>query len=201
MRAAQVEGGWLHHEVSGPGDAPPLVLVNSLGTDLRLWDVLLARLQHPWRVLRYDKRGHGLSSAAEGDWTVERHAADLLALMDATGIERAALFGVSVGGLIAQAVAAAAPARVHALVLACTAARIGDAALWAARIEEVRVRGLPAMSEAVMERWFSAAWRDAEPGPLALWRAMLERQLPEGYAATCAALRDADLTEAAARIA
>jgi 3-oxoadipate enol-lactonase len=201
MQVADIGGRRLHYALTGPESGPALALVNSLGTDFRLWDAFLPHLAPGWRLLRWDFAGHGLSEPMEGPCTIARHADDLAALMDAAGIARAAVFGVSVGGLIGQQLAATRPARVRGLVAAYTAAKIGDAALWNGRIAMVREQGLAAMADAILERWFPAAWRAARPAELALWRMMLSRQSAEGYAATCAALRDADLTESAARIA
>jgi 3-oxoadipate enol-lactonase len=195
MQVADIGGRRLHCALTGPQDGPALVLVNSLGTDFRLWDAFLPHLAPGWRVLRWDLAGHGLSDPMDGRCTIARHADDLARLMDAHGIGRAAVFGVSVGGQIGQQIAATRPGRVRGLVAADTAARIGDAATWAARIAAVRETGLAGMAETVLERWFPAAWRDENPAELALWRMMLTRQSPEGYIATCEALRDADLTE------
>lgn len=196
MQVAEINGQHLHYALTGPKDAPAMVLINSLGTDFRLWDVFVPRLGGAWRLLRYDKRGHGLSSQPEGPTTIARHAADLAGLMEALGLSRAVLFGVSVGGMIAMAQALATPASVRALILADTAARIGDADLWEARIAQVRAEGLAAMAPAILERWFPPSFHAARPAELALWRAMVSRQPPEGYAATSAALRDADLRAA-----
>lgn len=201
MQAADIGGRRLHYALSGPQDGPALVLVNSLGTDFRLWDAFQPQLAPGWRILRWDFAGHGLSEPMDGPCTIARHADDLAALMDAAGIDRAVVFGVSVGGQIGQQIAATRPGRVRALIAADTAAKIGDAASWAARIAAVRETGMPGMADAILERWFSVAWRAAHPAELALWRMMLSRQSAEGYIATCEALRDADLTAQSATIA
>lgn len=201
MQVADIGGRRLHYALTGPEDGPALVLANSLGTDFRLWDAFLPHLPPGWRVLRWDFAGHGLSEAMEGGCAIARHADDLAALMDAAGIGRAAVFGVSVGGQIGQQIAASRPERVRALIAADTAAKIGDAASWAARIAAVRDKGMEGMADAILERWFPAAWRGAHPAELSLWRMMLSRQSAEGYIATCEALRDADLSAQSARIA
>jgi 3-oxoadipate enol-lactonase len=201
MQVADIGGRRLHHALTGPEGGPALVLVNSLGTDFRLWDAFLPHLAPDWRVLRWDFAGHGLSEPMDGPCTIARHAADLAALMDAVGIGRAAVFGVSVGGQIAQQLAATRPERVRGLIAADTAARIGDGESWAARIGAVREKGLGGMAETILERWFPAPWRATHPAELALWRMMLTRQSVAGYVATCEALRDADLTAQSARIA
>lgn len=201
MKVADIGGRRLHYALTGPEGGPTLVMVNSLGTDFRLWDGFLPHLAPGWRVLRWDFAGHGLSEAMEGPCTIARHADDLAALMDMAGIGQAVLFGVSVGGQIGQQIAVTRPDRVRGLIAADTAAKIGDAASWGARIAAVRDKGLGGMADAILERWFPAAWRDAHPAELSLWRMMLSRQSAEGYVATCEALRDADLTASSARIA
>ncbi len=194
MQAVRIEGRSIEYCLEGPADGPVLAFSNSLGTDGRVWDRLLPHLPAGLRLLRYSKAGHGLSDLARRH-SIDEHAGDLLALMDALGIERATLVGLSVGGMIAQAAAARAPERVAGLVLCCTAHKIGTADLWEQRIAELAKKGLAGMADGVMERWFSAAWRAANPADLALWKNMLSRQPAEGYGAICAAIRDADLTE------
>lgn len=208
MQSALIDGRVIEYRLEGPppdaaagpqagAEAPPvLVFANSLGTDLRVWDALLAHLPAGLRVLRYSKAGHGLSDLA-GTRSIAAHAEDLRALLDHLGIGRVTLVGLSVGGMIAQALAAAVPLRVAGLVLCCTAHRIGTPEIWDARIADLQAGGLAALADAVMERWFSPAFRAERPGELALWRNMLVRTPAAGYAALCAEIRDADLTEAA----
>ena len=190
----------LHALWRGHPGRPMVVFANSLGTDARIWDAVVARLPDTFSILLYDKRGHGLSDAPRGPYTIDDHARDLLGLLDHVGIGRCALVGLSVGGMVAQAVAAEYPDRVAALVLCDTAARIGDAATWNARIDAVERQGLEAIGDSVMERWFTPAYRTQNPAALRGWRAMLTRQSALGYAATCATVRDADLRAASATI-
>lgn len=206
-RAAAVESTFvavggivLHAERRGNPEAPTIVFANSLGTDARIWQGVLARLPDRYATLVYDKRGHGLSDSPEGPCSLEDHAGDLLGLLDQFGMTRVALVGLSVGGMIAQIVAAAHPERVAALVLCDTAATIGDAATWDARIAAVQAGGLDPLADGVLQRWFTPAYRSGSPAFLRGWRNMLTRQPPGGYAATCAAIRDADLTARAAII-
>lgn len=201
MQVADIGGRRLHFALSGPEAGPALVLVNSLGTDFRLWDSFLPHLAAGWRVLRWDFAGHGLSEPMDGPCSIARHGEDLAALMQAAGLGRAVVFGVSVGGQIGQQIAAARPELVRALIAADTAAKIGDSASWAARISAVRETGMAGMADIILERWFPEKWRAAHPAELALWRMMLSRQSAEGYIATCEALRDADLTAQSAGIA
>jgi 3-oxoadipate enol-lactonase len=190
------QSGHAHHLVDGGDPAgAPLVFANALGTDLRVWDAVLRHLPPGVRVLRYDKRGHGLSDAPPPPWSIADLADDLGRIMDARGIAGAAVCGLSVGGMIAQSLAVRRPDLVRALILCDTAARIGDAATWNARIRAVEDGGIAAVAGPILERWFSARFR-AENPTLALWRNMLTRTLAAGYVTLCAAIRDADLTAA-----
>lgn len=195
--ACSVGGVALHFEDRGEGSA--LVFSNSLGTDFRVWDALLPYLPDGWRVVRYDKLGHGLSDLPEGRWTIEDHAADLAGLLDALGVTRAVVCGLSVGGMIAQSLAASRPDLVRGLVLCCTGARIGTPEVWDGRIAAIREGGLEAILDATMERWFTAAFR-ADPARLAPWRNMVRATPLEGYVRTAEAIRDADLRRATAAL-
>ena len=199
MQAITVDGVTHHVRVEGPEDGPALVLANSLGTDLRIWDAMLAHVPAGLRIVRYDKRGHGLSDCPEGYWRVETLAADLAGIMDALGVSAATVCGLSVGGMIAQALAASRPDLVRALVLADTAARIGPEEMWTTRIAAVEADGLAPLADGVMDRWFTHRFRAGDPS-LPLWRNMLMRTPAAGYAATCAAIRDADLTASTAAL-
>jgi len=194
MQAISVDGVTLHVRVEGPAEAPALVFANSLGTDLRVWEPLLPHLPAGLRLVRYDKRGHGLSDCPEGGWSIATLAGDLEALLDALEVREAVVCGLSVGGMIAQALAAGRPGLVRGLVLADTAARIGPPEMWDRRMAAVEAEGVGAVAGQVLERWFTARFRAGDPA-LALWRNMLLRTPVAGYAATCAAIRDADLTE------
>lgn len=188
--------GPLHFRVDGPDEGPPVLFANSLGTDLRLWDAVLPLLPPHLRLVRYDKRGHGLS-ALGGGGTIEDHAADAIAVLEAVAARPAVIVGLSIGGLIAQTVASLRPDMVCALVLSNTAARLGTPESWSARIAAIEVGGLESIADAVMERWFAPAFR-ATPA-CALWRAMLARTPAPGYIAACRALATADRrTETAA---
>ena len=194
MSFVRINSTLLHYRLSGPEGAPTLVFVNSLGTDARIWDAVIAAFADRYRCLSYDKRGHGLSDAPAGDYALDDHLEDLSGLLDQLNIDRAVVIGVSVGGLIAQGFALRAPERVARLVLCCTAPRMGDTAMWAARIETARSQGLEPMADPVMERWFSPDFRQHRPDDLAGWRNLFLRTNPIGYANTCATLRDTDLT-------
>jgi len=195
MQAIDLNGVVLHHADHGARDAPVLVFANSLGTDFRIWDALLPYLPDGWRWIRYDKRGHGLSSLPDGPWTIGDHAADLAALLDALGVRRAVICGLSVGGLIAQQIALSRPDLVRGLILMDTAARIGTDEIWASRITQIREGGLEAILEANMQRWFTPAFR-ADPARIGPWNAMLCRTPVEGYLRTADAIRTCDLADA-----
>jgi 3-oxoadipate enol-lactonase len=201
MAFARINDIVLHFRVAGSPSAPPLVLANSLGTDARIWDPVIDRLAGRYRVISYDKRGHGLSGAPAEDYSLDDHVDDLDGLLRHLGIERLALAGVSVGGLIAQGFALRHPERLAALVLCDTAPKVGDATMWNQRIAAVRENGLVAIAEAVMTRWFSERFRQEHADELAGWRNMFLRMPVDGYAGTCAALRDADLRDAIGAIA
>lgn len=187
--------GALHIRVDGPEDAPALLLCNSLGTDLRLWDGLIPYLTG-WRVIRYDKQGHGLSDLGDGT-SIADHASDASAILDALGC-RATIIGCSIGGLIAQRLAADRPDLTRAMVLSNSAAKLGTAESWKDRIAAVQAGGTRAIADAVMERWFAVPFR-AKP-EMALWRNMLARTPRDGYIAACQALASADQTAATARL-
>jgi len=196
----RVAGQLLHYRLDGPPGAPALAFLNSLGTDHRIWDALAERWSGRFRLLRYDKRGHGLSDAPDGDYSLDDHVRDLSGLLSALGIERVVPVGVSVGGLIAQAFALAEPDRLSGLVLMDTAARFGDEASWTTRIDAVRAGGMAAISRTVIERWFDESYRTSHADDFAGWLNMLERTPAAGYAGTCATLRDTDLTDRVGRI-
>ena len=200
MAFSKIDGITLHWHVVGPQERPAIVFSNSLGADWRIWDRTTMLLENRYRIVTYDKRGHGLSDAPKGPYTINDHANDLLAVADLAGAERFAVVGISVGGLIAQQVVAQMPARVSALVLCDTAAKIGTAESWAGRIASIQNAGLASIADGLMERWFSKQFRQTRKAELAGWRNMLTRTPVDGYIATCEALRDADLTLQATKI-
>ncbi|MCR4268357.1 3-oxoadipate enol-lactonase [Nitratireductor sp. ZSWI3] len=195
MAFARVNGVVLHHEVRGAADKPALVFSNSLGTDFRIWSAVAARLERDHRIVLYDKRGHGLSEATSQPYAMTDHVDDLAALLDHLGIARAAVVGLSVGGMIAQGLATLRPDLVTALVLCDTAHRIGTDDLWNSRIEAVNAEGIAAIADGILQRWFTPAYRSPDNADFVGYTAMLTRTTVDGYAGTCAALRDADLTE------
>ena len=169
--------------------SPPLLFLHSLGTELRIWDAVVAHLPG-FRRARFDLRGHGLSDAPAGDYALATLAADALRVLDHVGAERAVLVGVSIGGQVAMQVALDAPERVAGLVLLDTAARIRDRDAWEARRDEVRNGGLASGADAVVGRWWPASSHAVERRG---YRNLLLRTPVAGYLGACAALRDADL--------
>ncbi len=179
--------------VDGPEDAPPLVLINSLGTNLHMWDAQADLLGHTLRVIRFDKRGHGASDASAGPCTIEQYGGDLLALLDTLGIERAHICGLSLGGMIAQWCAIHHPERVISATFANTAARIGNEQSWDARVEAVQIGGIAGVRAAVMGRFLSEGYRHSHPENTRKISAMLMAVKPTGYIAACLSLRTEDL--------
>ena len=201
LQFVRIGGITLHYRARGlPSDSPAIVFINSLGTDFRLWDGV-AEAMPDAACLRYDKRGHGLSDLGGTTSSIADHVADLVGLMDHVGIDRAVICGVSVGGLIAQGLCHRHPDRVSGLLLSNTALRIGDAAGWNSRIATVAAEGIAPLADSILQRWFSPAFRDPGNAAFPAYRNMLVRQSTAGYAATCAAIRDADFTAAAPAIA
>ncbi len=194
------DGCRLSYTIAGAASAPPLVLCNSLGTDRGLWEAQIEAFAASFRVISHDTRGHGASDAPAGDYALARLGADVLSLMDAEGVARAHVCGVSVGGLTALWLGVHAPARVGRLVLANTAARIGSVELWNTRMRTAASDGLESLAEASMARWFTPAYRHAAPATIARLRAAFCRVPVAGYRGCCAALRDADLSAAVARV-
>lgn len=201
MAFIRANGIVLHHQVIGRPDAPALVFNNSLGSDFRIWQDIVPAFADRFRVVLYDKRGHGLSDAPPAPYTMDDHTDDLFALLDCLEIDRAALVGLSVGGMIAQRAAIRSPRRVSALVLCCTAAKIGTPQNWAERIVAVEQGGIEPIAESILQRWFTPAFHENRRDEVSGWRNMLVRTPSHGYTATCAAIRDADLTQDAQKIA
>lgn len=197
MRIADLGDVRLHY--SDEGEGPAVVFANSLGTDLRLWDAVVARLPAGLRVVRYDKRGHGLSSCPPAPYTMGALVRDAERLLDRLGIRDCVFVGLSIGGMIAQGLAVKRLDLVRAMVLSNTAAKIGTREIWDDRIAALRRGGIESIADAVMERWFSKPYR-ATPD-LELWRNMLVRQPVEGYAGCCAAISGTDFLSTTATLA
>jgi 3-oxoadipate enol-lactonase len=187
------DGTVLH--VARAGQGRPLVFVNSLGSDFRIWDDVLPALTPRAEVIRYDKRGHGLSDL--GPISMEGHVADLAALLDGLATGPAVVCGLSVGGQIALGLSAARPDLIRGLILMDTGHRIGTPAMWDERIATIESGGIAAAAEATLVRWFTPEFHATRPADLAGARNMLIRTPVPGYLGMCRAIRDADFTRAA----
>ncbi len=183
----------LHYELSGKAGAPVLLFSNSLGTSLQMWESQRAALEKQFRILRYDKRGHGASSVPPAPYKLEQLGQDVLGLLDALRLERVHFCGLSIGGLTGMWLAIYAPQRLHKLVLCNTGAHIGTAEMWNARIEAVRRGGTKAIAATAVERFFSPEFRARSPQAVAEAEDVLGRTDAEGYIGCCSALRDGDL--------
>ena len=182
----------MYYELDGPASAPALALSNSLGTNLSLWDAQLPVFAQNFRLLRYDSRGHGRTSAPQGAYSVEMLARDLLQLLDALNLQRVNFCGLSIGGMTGMWLAVNAPQRLQKLILSNTAPKIGKLETWNERIRAVREGGTKAVAQQVVERWFTPGFRANHPDQIAKTRHMIETTSTDGYVGSCAAVRDFD---------
>jgi 3-oxoadipate enol-lactonase/4-carboxymuconolactone decarboxylase len=194
MPFALSQGARIYWRADGAANKPVLVLLNSIGSDLSLYDPVVPLLTPDFRVLRIDTRGHGASDAPNGDYSLDLLADDVLAVMDAAGVIKAAICGTSLGAMVAMALAPKAPDRVEALVLACTSPAM-DPSTWDQRLALIRAEGLGAIVEAVMGRFFSDGFRAQHPEVVETVRAGMLTQNPEGYCGCGAAIRDMALLD------
>jgi 3-oxoadipate enol-lactonase len=183
----------VHHVVAGPQDAPTLVLSNSLGSTLAMWDPQIPVLARHRRVVRYDLRGHGRSPVPPGPYDIADLGADLIDLLERVGAGRADLCGLSLGGQVSMWLAANAPERVGRLVLCSTSPRFEPSQAWADRAALVRAHGTEAVADTVVGRWFTPAFATAHPEVVAEMRAMIASTPTEGYAACCGVVERTDL--------
>jgi 3-oxoadipate enol-lactonase / 4-carboxymuconolactone decarboxylase len=184
----------IHWALDGDDDKPAVVLLNSIGTDMSLWDDVLPFLRSSFHLLRIDTRGHGQSDAPKGDYSLRLLAEDIAAVMDDVGIPRAAVAGVSLGGMMAMELALKYPARVSALALICTSAAM-DKASWETRIETVRREGTQAIAGMAVGRFLSAPFAASHPQVVARMQHSIEAQADDGYAGAGAAIRDMALLD------
>lgn len=200
MPFAVSDGCRIYYRLEGAPTAPLLVLVHSLGTDHGMWSPQMPALLRRFRVLRLDLRGHGASDAPAGDYTIAQLGRDVLAVADAAGVARFAYCGLSLGGMIGQWLGANAGDRIERLVLANTSPRMADPALFEVRRATVLAKGMAAIEEAVIERFFSARLLASGSAAVESVRTALLETSPVGYAGCCAAIRDMDLRPALAGI-
>ena len=161
MPEINADGCRIHVEVEGPEQAPVLMLSNSLGTNLHMWDDQVAPFTRHFRLVRYDRRGHGQSDVPKGPYSMERLGRDVLAILDGLGIEKINWCGLSMGGMVGMWLGANAPSRIDKLILSNTASYFPDKTIWDGRIKLVREKGLAAIVDATMERWFTKPFREA----------------------------------------
>jgi 3-oxoadipate enol-lactonase len=190
MHMADLGDVQLHYRIDGDPGGAPVVFANSLGTDMRLWDAVLPLLPDGLKFIRYDKRGHGLSSCPPAPYTMGALVRDVERLLDHLEVRDCLFVGLSIGGMIAQGLAVKRMDLIRAMVLSNTGARIGTTEIWDDRIAAVNAGGIEPLADAVMERWFSRDFR-ATPD-LMLWRNMLVRQPAAGYAGCSAAISGTD---------
>jgi 3-oxoadipate enol-lactonase len=183
----------LYFETEGADNAPNLILSNELGTSLNVWAPQIPALSEHFQLLRYDPRGHGRSSIASGHCSIAALGEDVIALMDQAGIQRTHFCGVALGGMVGIWLASHHPQRIERLVVSNTSALAGPAAIWDARIEQVRSGGMEAIADAVIQRWFTRDFQEHAVHQVNLVRKMLVDTSPAGYIAGCMALRDMDL--------
>jgi 3-oxoadipate enol-lactonase len=172
-----------------------MILINSIGSTREMWTRQMDAFRAAFRVIRYDARGHGTSSIPRGPYTVEQLGRDALAILDHAGVSSTHVCGISLGGITAQWLALNTPRRVRGLVLANTAARIGTIESWTERIGLVHQKGMSAVADVAMERWFTPSFRQRDPETVRAFRTMVQNCPPDGYLGCCAALRDADLRD------
>lgn len=190
----------VHYDDRGQADSPAVVFANSLGTDFRLWDAALPLLPVGLRLIRYDMRGHGLTTAPEPPYFMGDLVRDAARLLDLLGVRECVFVGLSIGGIVAQGLAAERLDLVRAIVISNSAARIGNRAMWDERIAAARAGGVEALADATMQRWFAKATRKDRPGLVEAFRNMLTRTPLDGYIGCMEAIAETDLYESTARL-
>jgi 3-oxoadipate enol-lactonase len=188
------DGCSIAYRLEGDPAAPTILLSNSLGTAMDMWAPQIAPLLAAgFRILRYDTRGHGASDVPVGAYSMDRLGRDVIGLLDALGIERVHYCGLSLGGMVGQWLGYRAPERLQRLILANTAAYMGPPSGWQGRIDTVLNSGTGSLAGAVIERWFTPEFAEANPEPVQAIRILLTNTAGQGYAGCCAAIRDMDL--------
>jgi 3-oxoadipate enol-lactonase len=200
MPDIDADGCLIHVEIEGPERAPVLMLSNSLGTTLHMWEGQVKPFTQAFRLLRYDRRGHGRSGVPPGPYSMPRLGRDVLAVLDALGIDKVNWCGLSMGGMVGQWLGANAPDRVERLVLTNTSCYFADKNGWNERLKLVREQGLKAFAGANMERWFSKGFRERAPQTIAWMKEMFSATPLAGYIACGEAVRDMDQRELLGKI-
>jgi 3-oxoadipate enol-lactonase len=195
MAFAELNGLRMRYEFSGLDNGPVLVFSHPLGTDLTMWDGQAADFGKKFRVLRYDKRGHGGSSSPVGPYTIEQMGRDAVALLDHLKLEKVNYCGLSIGGQTGMWLGVNAPERLNKLVLSNTAAKIGNDDGWNARIDAVTKGGVKSVSKVVIDRWFTPEFQAKAAAEIEKIRNVFERSDAAGYIACCAAVKTFDFRE------
>lgn len=195
MQTVSIAGEAFHYRFDGPENAPVLMLSNSLGTNLGMWDQQVAVWSKKFRVLRYDSRGHGQSVVSAAPYSMAQLGSDALAIMDALDIGKVHWCGLSKGGMVGQWVATNAPQRIGKAVFANTACVMGPADNWNQRIRTVLSQGMSPVADALADRWFTRRFQALDTATVARFCDTMREQNPVGYAGCCAAIRDMDQSE------
>ena len=200
MPTVQSDGCPINYEVEGPSNAPVLILCNSIGTNLSMWDDQAPAFTKQFRLVRYDRRGHGKSGAPKGPYTMNQLGRDALAVADAAGAKTFNWCGLSMGGMVGQWLGANAPDRLRRLVISNTHCYYTDKAPWNDRIKLVGEKGLAPLADPMMERWFTPGFRERSPDKVARVRGMFMATPTDGFLGCCFAVRDMDFRESNSRI-
>jgi 3-oxoadipate enol-lactonase len=200
MPTVQSDGCPINYHIEGQQNAPVLMLCNSIGTNLSMWDDQVPAFTKQFRLVRYDRRGHGKSGAPKGAYTMDQLGRDALAIADAAGAKKFSWCGLSMGGMVGQWLGANAPARLDKLVITNTHFYYDDKTPWNDRIKFVGEKGLAALADTMMERWFTAPFRASAPEKVARVRAMFVATPADGFIGCSQAVRDMDYRESNKRI-
>jgi 3-oxoadipate enol-lactonase len=195
MPTLTISGEKFHYRFDGPEKAHVLMLSNSLGTDLTMWEPQIADFAKKFRVLRYDSRGHGKSPVSEGPYSIAQLGQDALNILDSLNIQKAHWCGLSKGGMVGQWLMTHHGSRFGKAVFANTAALMGPPDNWNTRIRMIAEKGLAPVAEATPDRWFTKTFQKLAPKTVKAIKDNMLAQKPQGYAACCAAIRDMDQRE------
>lgn len=193
MPSAFINAVSLHYQLEGDASLPVVMLCNSLGATLEMWEPQIPILLTRYRVLRYDTRGHGQSAIPTGPYTIELLGLDACALLDHLGIDQVDFCGLSMGAMTGMWLGINHPERIKHLILSNTAAKLGSPEVWNSRLAVLAKEGMAGVTPATLERWFTASFRQRAPHVIARIRSMLLATDPQGYAANACAVRDMDL--------
>jgi 3-oxoadipate enol-lactonase len=190
VKTTKVNGVDVAYRFDGPEDGPVLLVANSLMANGSMWDGNVAALADRYRVLRYDKRGHGASGVSDGPYTIAQLADDAVGLLDALKIEKAHFMGLSIGGMIGQQLGARYPERILSLSLCNTASEMPPRSLWEERFEIARAQGIAGLVDGTIKRWFTSAFIERAPQEIEKVRQMILGTNLNGYIACGSAVRD-----------